>query len=230
MLGEQMKISGSGLQTSTSLAGQTPFVALGRAPHPMAVLLFGKRPPRRLDARRYPSLKRALRKLRFICGEVAELLGMDEDDFPLSLCEGENAAISREGELFVGVDLLQEHERDSDLLLGVVGHEIGHRPWTWPNGSLARLSRKQRDALYREEEAKADRFSGRVLADLGGNPEAICEFLLEHASFEAKQPSDYYPAETRVKMILDAYGRRGRTLRTGAAILGTSAPRTRELR
>jgi hypothetical protein len=230
MLGKQMKISGSSLQTSTNLGAQTPFVTLGRPPHPMAVLLFGRRPPRRLDPRRYPKLKRALRKLRFISGEVAELLGLDEDDFPLSLCEGENAAISREGELFIGIDLLREHEHDSDLLLGVLGHEIGHQPWTWPNMNLRGLTTKQRGKLHREEEAKADRFAGRALADLGGNPESICKFLLENAGFEARRSTDYYPPETRVKMILETYSRRKRALRVGAAILGVSAPRTRELR
>lgn len=194
----------------------------------MAVLLFGKRPPRRLDTRRYPSLKRALRKLRHITGEVAELLGRDADDFPLSLCEGENAAISGEGELFVGVELLEEHERDSDLLLGILGHELGHRPWTWP-ASLPRMSKQKLDALYREEEAKADRFSGRVLAELGGDPSAICDFLLAH-TFEAHKAADYYPPNVRVRMIREAHARRLRTLRQGRAILGGGDGRGRELR
>src|SRR5262245_46955696 len=146
-----MKILSPGLQTSTSLGGQAPFVPVRTAPHPMSVLLFGKRPPRRLDARRYPSLKRALRKLRAISGQVAELIGLDEDDFPLSLCEGENAAISREGELFFGVELLEEHEKENDLLLGIVGHEIGHQPRKWPDYDLSRMTRAQINALYREE-------------------------------------------------------------------------------
>ncbi len=224
-----MKILGPGLQTHTTLAGQTPFQPSPIAAHPMAVLLFGKRPPRRLDARRYPGLKRALRKMRAIAGEVAELVGRSDEDFPLSLCEGENAAISRDGELFIGAELLEEHERDSDLLLGILGHEIGHRPWTWPT-SLGRLTRAQLDALYREEEAKADRFAGRVLAELGGDPGSICDFLRSRASFEARKATDYYPPEVRVKMIRDAYARRLRTLRAGGKILGGSPSRGRELR
>ena len=226
-----MKVLGPGLQTSTSLTGQqTPFIPLRTTPHPMMVLLFGKRPPRRIDARRYPSLKRALRKLRAISGQVAELVGRDEDDFPLSLCEGENAAIGQDSELFIGVDLLQEHERESDLLLGITGHEIGHKPWTWPRGGLGRLTRAQLNAMYREEEAKADRFAGRAFADLGGDPEPLCDFLLSHATFEGKKSEEYYPAPVRVRMIREAYQRRMRALRTGHAILGATSARTRELR
>jgi hypothetical protein len=233
-----MKVLGPGLQTSTSvstsLGGRAPFITGRTEPHPMMVLLFGKRPPRRVDWRRYPSLKRGMRKLRSITGEVAELVGRDEDDFPLSLCEGENAAISREGELFVGVDLLQEHERESELLLGILGHEIGHKPWTWPNADLSRLTRPQRSKLYREEEGKADRFAGRVFADVGGSPDALCDFLLANESFEAgaspKALAEYYPAEVRVRMIRESHARRLRILRAGQAILGAPSARIRDLR
>ena len=225
-----MKIQGAGLQISTSLGGQLPFVPVQTTAHPMSVLLFGKRPPRRVDARRYPSLKKALRKLRAIAGQVAELVGRDEDDFPVALCEGDNAAISQDSELFVGVDLLQGHERDSDLLLGIAGHEVGHRPWTWDRNAARGLNRAQLNQLYCEEEAKADRAAGRFLADLGASPDPLCAFLEAHETFEGRQSPEYYPVPIRIRMIREAYARRMRERRLRRNIMGISGRESRDLR
>ncbi len=96
-----------------------------------------------------------------------------------------------------------------------MGHEIGHQPWTWPEGDMGPLTKKDLDAMYREEEAKADRFAGRVLAEMGANPDAVCEFLKSAEKFEAHKPTDYYPADVRAQMIDDAYKRRHRAIESG---------------
>ena len=73
----------------------------------------------------------------------------------------------------MGEQLLEEHAQDDELLVGIIGHEIGHRPWTWPKPEqLQGLTRAQLNQLHRDEEAKANRFAGRVLADLGLTPTA----------------------------------------------------------
>jgi hypothetical protein len=196
----------------------------------MAVLLFGKRPPRLVDKRRYPRLRRALRKLEAVKDQIAEVAGRHPGELSIELCEGDNASISRGGQIAIGVELLGRHKDDDDLMVAVLGHEIGHQPWTWPNHDLSRLTRKQLDALYREEEAKADRFAGRVLADLGADPDSVCEFLLAAERFESKKPVDYYPAEVRARMIRQAFGRRKRSLRDALAYYPALAARSRDLR
>jgi hypothetical protein len=205
-----MKVTPTSVQTSTStsLGGRPPVIAPRPQVHPMGVLLFGKKPPRLLDRRRFPKLKKALRKLEHIKEEITELMGLSGDELSIELCEGSNASISRDGRIAVGVELLEEHQDDNDFLVGVLGHEIGHQPWTWPNDDLSRLNRKQLNQLYKDEEAKADRFMGRVLADLDSDPDAICRFLAEHEAFEGKTAPDYYPAKVRVSMIRSSFRKR----------------------
>jgi hypothetical protein len=196
----------------------------------MMVLLFGKTPARRLDSRRFPNLRKALRKLGLIKAQVAEIAGQPEGLFDIQLCEGGNASISRDGEIGVGKELLEEFPNDDELWVGILGHEIGHAPWSWPNYDLSRMRKKDRDQLYRDEEAKADRFAGRALAELGVSPQRICQFLIASAAFEAHPPSDYYPANVRAEMILDAFRRRSRALDRALAVLGGGIGRRRELR
>lgn len=226
-----MKISSTQLGTSTTLAGRQTVFTPTSLVDPMSVLLFGKRRARRLDPRKFPKLKKALRKLEAMKDEISEILGVADGTFQIELCEGNNASVSRDGTIGVGKNLIEEHEDDNDFWVAVVGHEIGHQPWTWPEALPPGMTLKSRDAVYREEEAKADRFAGRVLAELGADPSSVAHFLLRNARFETKPPSDYYPAEVRVQMILDAHHRRDRALRRGQAVLGDAgARRLRDLR
>ncbi len=224
-----MKIGSSTLSTSTQLSGGTPFTPGRVQGHPLAVLLFGKRRAKLVDRRKYPGLKKSLRKLEEVKDQIAELLGVPGSAFSIELCEGSNASISRDGQIAFGVGLLEQHQGDDDLLVAVLGHEIGHQPWTWPSGDLSRLNKGQLDQLYREEEAKADRFAGKVLAELGAHPESICNFLVRSQGFEGKKPSDYYPAEVRAEMIKSAFRRRDRALNEGATSARSQA-RRRQLR
>lgn len=212
-----MRIRPSSLSTGTALSGGGTLAAPVRLqPHPLNVLLFGKRPPRRLDPRRYPSLTKALRKLEYVKDEICEQLGEPAAAFSLGLAEGGNACISREGEILFGAELLERHGGDDDLLVAILGHEVGHRPDQWPQGQL-KLTRAQLSQLYKEEEAKADRLAGRALAKLDADPESVCRFLLAAEKFEGGQPPvDYYPAEARARMIREAYQwQRERQLRRG---------------
>jgi hypothetical protein len=231
-----MKVGSSQLGTFSSLGGQSVWTPSQVGRHPMSVLLFGKRPPKLVDRRKHPKLGKTLRKLEYVKDELAGLVGREGKDFTLELCEGDNASISRDGQIAFGVELLEEHADNDDLLVAVLGHEIGHRPWTWPRTLDPQgMTKAKLDALYREEEAKADRFAGRVLAELGASPDAICKFLEAHEAFEAgKPPSDYYPAEVRARIIRESYQRRAKALERKQALkqnlLGERKAAVRELR
>lgn len=199
-----MKIS-STVSTQTSLAGGTLVGPRLEAPPSLDVLLFGKRPARRVDPRRYPGVKKGRLKVEYLVGEVAELLGHHGAEFTVSLAEGSNASISRDGELRVGVGLLEQRQDDDDFLVALVGHELGHQPWDWPNENLSHLSPAQLNALYRREEAKADDFMGKALAELGARPDSMARFLLAAAQFEKTPPLDYDPAPQRVETIEASY-------------------------
>ena len=229
-----MKVQGrpaaaSSTATSTG-AGAQAYFPKRLEPHPLSVLLFGKRPPKLVDKRKHPKLKKALRKLEAIKDQVAELAGQSPGELSIELCEGGNASISRQGQISVGVELLERHQGNDDLLVAVLGHEIGHQPWDWPEGDFSKMTKRQMDALYREEEAKADRFAGRILADLGADPDAVCEFLLAAERFEAHKPSDYYPADVRAQMIRQAFSRRRSALARTLSLYPELAARARDLR
>lgn len=189
--------------------------------HPMSILLFGKRAPRFVDRRKYGKHKKGLRLLTDMKDHIALLLGRRETDFEMALCEGDNAFISRDGQIAFGVELLEAHAGEDDLLLGILGHEMGHQPWTWPSTDLSHLSPNQLKALYREEEAKADRFAGRVLADLGGNPRPMLDFLNHsaHGFEQAQESSDYYPVAQRIDMIQKSFERRQRLLKNAHKLI-----------
>ncbi|MBL9037339.1 MAG: hypothetical protein JNG84_02385 [Archangium sp.] len=215
-----MKIRSAGTSGSSLLGGQSQ-APIGRThSHPMAAVLFGKRPPKLVDKRAFPKLSKGLRKLTDLKEHIATAMGRSAGTFSLELCEGQNACISREGQIAFGVELLAQFQGDDDLLLGVLGHEIGHQPWTWPNHDLSSLSRSMLDVMYREEEAKADRFAGRMLAELAGDPRPVQQFLLSNAKgFEQKQSPEYYPPGVRVDMIQGAYDRRRRMMGRSTTLL-----------
>lgn len=225
-----LKVSAQTLSTTTSgQAGGSPWIHRPDA-GPLGQLLFGKKQPKLVDRRRYPSLKKGLKKLDLSKVQIAEALGAPEAFFSIELAEGRNASINRQGQIAFGLALLEEHQKDDELLVAILAHEIGHAPWTWPSGNLGKLTKKQIDQIYREEEAKADRFAGRALAELGVSPDRICEFLLEAAKFETHPPSDYYPAKDRAQLIHETYMRRKRLLQGVAHLSPRVLQRQRELR
>ncbi len=228
-----MKIGSSNIGTSTQLGGggQTVFTP-PPGMHPMSVLLFGRRRPKLVDRRKHPKLGRKLQKLEYVKDQISEMLGRTGEELSLGLCEGKNAFISRDGHISFGVELLERHGSDDDLMVALLGHEIGHQPWTWPEQLDPRgMTKAKLDAIYREEEAKADRFAGLVLAELGAKPDALIEFLRAHEAFEAVKPSDYYPADVRAQILRNAFQRRGRALDLRKRdLLGNARAPIRELR
>jgi hypothetical protein len=228
----RMKVGSTNIGTSTQLGGGQTVWTPPPGAHPMSVLLFGKRAPKRVDRRKHPKLGKSLKKLEYVKDQISEMLGRSGEELSLELCEGKNAFINRDGQISFGVELLERHGSDDDLMVAVLGHEIGHQPWTWPEYLDPRgMTKAKLDAIYREEEAKADRFAGLVLAELGAKPDSLCEFLRANEAFEARKPTDYYPAETRAEIIRGAFQRRGRALELKKRdLLGNARATIRELR
>lgn len=225
-----MKISGQTLSSTTfSQAGGSPQILRPDA-GALGQILFGKNPAKLVDKRKYPSLRKALKKLGLSMEQIAEATGLPDEAFTLELAEGNNASINRDGQIAFGVDLLSEHEDNDDLLLGILGHEMGHAPWSWPEGDLGPLTQAQINHLCREEEAKADRFMGKALAELGMSPDAICDFLVRLSKFETHPPADYYPAEERAELIRSTFSARKRVLNNVKHLSPRVLQRMRELR
>jgi len=75
---------------------------------------------------------------------------------------------------------------------------------------------EQRHQMSREEEGKADWFSGRALSELGFSPEKICA-LLQALDGRGNPSKDYYSVETRIAIVREAFAsqtRRRKTLKS----------------
>lgn len=174
--------------------------------------LFGKRKPRELD-HNDAQVSALLARLHGYKKRLARLIGDDEDDYRLALAEGTIAMIDAHGKIFVGKRFLLGFADALDVQVGVLAHEIGHRPKRWAEyRGAAPQTRDDLARLCRTEETYADYFAGRALAELGLQPEPLCQFLLA----VAEQPHpEYFPAALRVDVIKDGFtdGQRKSSLR-----------------
>lgn len=169
--------------------------------------LFGRPKPRLLDpddvecahlmARLHPFRKR-----------LARLAGDEPDDYALRLVEGTIAAIDKDGQIYVGKTFLLTFAEALDVQVGVLAHEIGHRPRRWAEyHAQAPQSRDELEDLCRLEETRADYFAGYALAQLGRACQPLCDFL---AHIQQHPHPEYFSAELRARTIQEAYasGRR----------------------
>lgn len=184
--------------------------------------LFGRAKPPILDPAQFPQLAAQLRLLNRYKKKLATMAGDDEGDYEVVLTEGTIAMIDAEGQVYVGAGFLQafaDAETNSaaeSVLVGVLGHEIGHRPKRWNKyRSKRRLSRDELQQLCRFEETRADIFAGKALAEMGLSADPLCEFLLAITSGDpnASHP-EYFPVNVRVEVIQEAFS--GRTYRRKA--------------
>ena len=195
--------------------GLSPFLpptVSGRAPaevpsvgQQVQLALFSRPPPVVLDPAQFPALAEQLRVLNKYKKKLAQLAGDDESDYTLHLADDTVAQIDEKGNIYVGAQFL-EHAKDTpELLVGVLAHEIGHRPKRWRNYRVRReLTREDLDALCRHEETRADLFSGKALAEMDLSCAPLVEFLLRHGN-DANPHPDYFPPEVRASVIRDAH-------------------------
>jgi hypothetical protein len=160
--------------------------------------LFGKPKPKVLDqddadcahllARLHPYRKR-----------LARLAGDSEADYRFLLSSGTIAAVDQEGTIYVGKAFLLELASSLPTQVGVIAHEIGHRPRRWREYKEGRvLGKVELEDLCRLEETRADYFSGWALAQLGLPCEPLCTFL---EAIQIHPHPEYFSAELRTRTI-----------------------------
>ncbi len=138
--------------------------------------------------------------------KLARFAGDRGSDYRLLLCEGTIAMIDGDGGILLGRRFLLSHREDTPLLVGVLAHEIGHRPARWNSlKSESPRTKAELQELCRLEETRADHFAGRALAAFGLSPSSLCAFLLALEDPKAQGSHDYFPAPLRVEVISEGH-------------------------
>ncbi len=169
--------------------------------------LFGKKKPAVLDPDDADTAT-LMARLHAYRKKLARLVGDPEADYDLVLAEGTIAMIDDKGLIYVGKSFLMDNSENLDLQVGVLAHEIGHRPKRWAEYySQPPTSKEETEELCRLEETRADYFAGYALAQLGLRIEPMCAFL---KSIEEEPHPEYFPAVLRADTIKEGFdhGRR----------------------
>jgi len=168
--------------------------------------LFGKPKPVVLDPAQFPELAAALRLLRKYRKKLTAMAGDAENEYDLVLADGTIAQIDDQGTVYVGARFLAACKGKPELLVGVLAHEIGHRPKRWNEYRVRKqLTREEIETICRYEETRADIFAGKALAEMRMSPEPMIEFL---EAVQDKPHREYFPAEVRAEIIRDAHSGR----------------------
>ena len=163
--------------------------------------LFGGRKPRPVeeDADTAPLMAR----LHVFRKKLARLANDPEDDYDLVLAEGDGAHIDDSGLVYIGRSFLLDYAASVETQVGLLAHEIGHRPKRWDEYKSRRpVSKAEAEDLCRLEETRADYFAGFALAQLGFSYEPLCDFL---RVAETKPHPEYLAAPLRAKTIREAF-------------------------
>lgn len=168
--------------------------------------LFGRPKPQVLESD--PETASLMARLHVYRKKLARLAGDVEGDYDLTLAAGTIASIDKNGLIYVGRDFLVGLSEDLEAQVGVIAHEIGHRPKRWEAYKQeAPRTREEMEDLCRLEETRADYFCGWALAQLGMTCDPVCAFLLR---IQTHPHPEYFSAELRAETIREAHdaGRR----------------------
>lgn len=164
--------------------------------------LFGRPKPKVLD-QDDADCAALMARLHVYRKKLARLAGDEPDEYQLLLAAGTIASIDKDGVVYVGRDFLLSAADDLPLQVGVLAHEIGHRPKRWAEYHADRpTDRAGLEDLCRLEETRADYFAGHALAQLRLRPEPLCRFLAE---IQQHPHPEYFTAELRAKTILEGF-------------------------
>jgi hypothetical protein len=176
------QVPAEGAQRKT--LGEVPPIVVSLADFPELVALFTH----------YGAVQKARRKLRLLSGKDGKVL----------LAKNTVGAADNKGNVYLGVEFLQEHGGNDSLLSAVMAHEWGHLiSNTSKHGNLDHLTWDEIFLLRREEEAAADVFCGRMLAMMGYAPDAIIDFLMK--AEKGNDTLKYYAAPIRGAIIQEAH-------------------------
>ena len=164
--------------------------------------LFGKKKPPVLDEDD-AHIAAQMARMRAWKNRLARLAGDTEDDYQLVLAAGTIAMIDQTGLIYVGKGFLLSNMDHPEVLVGVLAHEIGHRPKRWNEyRSKAPVTKDESEKLCRLEETRADYFAGRALAELNLDFKPLVGFLKSVAT----QPHpEYFSAKLRAEVIEEGW-------------------------
>lgn len=165
--------------------------------------LFGKRKPQILMDED-PEIEALLARLDVYRRRLVRLAQDKEDDYALVLTEGPIVTIMRDGEIFVGRAFLVNWAASLDAQVGVLAHEIGHRPKRWAELQTREdLSRLEGEEMCRLEELRADTFTGYALSQFGLRYEPLFSYLEQVQSIHPHQR--YFSVGLRQVTIQEAF-------------------------
>ena len=170
--------------------------------------LFGRVAPRQLNAEDFPDLAAILRALNKHRIKLATMHGDDEDEYRIVLADDTIAMIDKDGTIFMGASFLYSCQREIEIPVGVLAHEMGHRPKRWKESRYQlhhELTQPEMQAICREEETRADIFAGKGLAELGYDCEPLIAFLRK---VQTRPHPEYFPADVRAEVIREAHAGR----------------------
>ena len=199
--GISSQFNSANAQTSTNHQVKIPTIA-----SQVEQVLFGKPKPTILNPAQFPQLAEQMQLLNKYRKKLAHMAGEHDDDYNIQLADDTIAMIDASGTIFVGVHFLHKFYDQKEVLVGVLAHEIGHRPKRWKNyKTQKRLTHKELQELCRFEETRADIFSGKGLAEMKMSPEPLIDFLLK---LEKGPHPEYFSAKVRAKVIRESYASR----------------------
>ena len=187
--------------TNLSSAGQNQQIqSVGQQ---IQQVLFGKPKPVVLDPAKFPQVAEQLQLLRKYKKKIANMADDDEHDYELALTQSSIAMIDAHGTIYMGVEFLMANKNNPEIILGALAHEIGHRPKRWKEYQQQHLlTKEEMELICRHEETRADIFAGAALAELDLPCEPMIQFLKD---IEEGPHPEYFPAETRGEVILEAH-------------------------
>jgi hypothetical protein len=191
---------------SSQVQGRASAAELATIGEQVQQVLFSRPPPPLVDPAHFPQLAETLNLLRRYKKKLAVMAGDAEDDYDILLSEGTIAMIDRNGRIYVGKEFLAAFRGQPETLVGVLAHEIGHRPKRWDDYRTERaLSHAELAALCRYEEVRADDFCGRALAELGMSAEPVAAFLESLTEQDRSPHPKYFPVADRVCIIREGH-------------------------
>ena len=164
--------------------------------------LFGKKKPPVLDEDD-ADISRLMGRLHTYRKKLARLAGDQESDYDLVLSAGTIASIDGEGLIYVGKNFLLNLADALEVQVGVLAHEIGHRPKRWSEyKQKVALTKSEKEELCRLEETRADYFAGKALAELDIDCEPLIQFL---AAVQTMPHPEYFPPHVRADCIREGF-------------------------
>lgn len=139
--------------------------------------------------------------------------------------KGTIACVDDNANIYMGVEFLESHAKEEDLIAGIMAHEWGHIVSDLPqNANWDHLTWDDLFALRREEESYADAYAGRMLHKMGYAVARFAGFLDELTKFEDKlETHKYYAPALRAEIVRQAFAAEMRLVDSARKLFSASS-------